>query len=164
MALRTRRLAPALDLSYDQPVYLSSGEGVWLMDSEGRRLLDASSSAVRFANISARGQTRSANSVVGLKVSTIPAHCSGPIQETPSSTSDATLFAFAASDSNTSRIRTAVCDSIQSAVSSFSCSYVPIRHFHGDLTPPRPGGSAYNHVFGEASRLCFSITRPRFPL
>ena len=41
MALRTRRLAPTLDLSYDQPVYLSSGEGVWLIDSEGRRLLDA---------------------------------------------------------------------------------------------------------------------------
>ncbi|MCP4250521.1 MAG: aminotransferase class III-fold pyridoxal phosphate-dependent enzyme, partial [bacterium] len=41
MALRRRRLAPTLDLSYDQPVYLSRGEGVWLIDSEGRRLLDA---------------------------------------------------------------------------------------------------------------------------
>jgi 4-aminobutyrate aminotransferase-like enzyme/Ser/Thr protein kinase RdoA (MazF antagonist) len=41
MALRMRRLAPTLDLSYDQPVYLSSGEGVWLTDRDGRRLLDA---------------------------------------------------------------------------------------------------------------------------
>jgi len=41
MKLRKRRLGPTLDLSYDPPVYLSSGEGVWLIDSDGRRLLDA---------------------------------------------------------------------------------------------------------------------------
>ena len=41
LALRRLRLAPSLDLSYEQPVHLSTGEGVWLIDSEGRRLLDA---------------------------------------------------------------------------------------------------------------------------
>ena len=40
-ALRERRLAPSLHLSYDQPVHLSKGEGVWLIDSDGTRLLDA---------------------------------------------------------------------------------------------------------------------------
>ncbi len=41
LALRVRRLAPTLHLSYDQPVHLSKGEGIWLIDSDGRRLLDA---------------------------------------------------------------------------------------------------------------------------
>jgi 4-aminobutyrate aminotransferase-like enzyme/Ser/Thr protein kinase RdoA (MazF antagonist) len=41
VALRERRLAPSLYLSYDQPVRLSKGQGVWLIDSDGRRLLDA---------------------------------------------------------------------------------------------------------------------------
>jgi 4-aminobutyrate aminotransferase-like enzyme len=41
ITLRKRRLGPTLDLSYDPPVYLSSGEGMWLIDSDGRRLLDA---------------------------------------------------------------------------------------------------------------------------
>jgi 4-aminobutyrate aminotransferase-like enzyme/Ser/Thr protein kinase RdoA (MazF antagonist) len=41
MTLRKRRLAPSLRLSYDEPVHLRSGEGVWLYDSDGTRLLDA---------------------------------------------------------------------------------------------------------------------------
>jgi 4-aminobutyrate aminotransferase-like enzyme/Ser/Thr protein kinase RdoA (MazF antagonist) len=41
MALRRARLGPALSLSYDEPVRLESGDGVWLMDVDGNRLLDA---------------------------------------------------------------------------------------------------------------------------
>ncbi len=41
LALRASRLGPALSLSYDKPVRLVSGEGVWLTDSDGNRLLDA---------------------------------------------------------------------------------------------------------------------------
>ena len=35
------RLGPALSLSYDEPVHLESGDGVWLTDVDGNRLLDA---------------------------------------------------------------------------------------------------------------------------
>jgi 4-aminobutyrate aminotransferase-like enzyme/Ser/Thr protein kinase RdoA (MazF antagonist) len=39
---RRRRLGAALtDLSYAQPVHVVRGEGVWLLDAHGRRLLDA---------------------------------------------------------------------------------------------------------------------------
>ena len=39
---RRRRLGAALtDLSYTQPVHVMRGEGVWLVDANGRRLLDA---------------------------------------------------------------------------------------------------------------------------
>ncbi len=38
---RSRLLGPSLALSYDDPVRLASAEGVWLVDTEGRRLLDA---------------------------------------------------------------------------------------------------------------------------
>ncbi len=41
LALRRARLGPALGLSYDDPVRLESGNGVWLTDVEGNRLLDA---------------------------------------------------------------------------------------------------------------------------
>ncbi len=41
MALRRARLGPALSLSYDEPVRLASGSGVWLTDVDGNRLLDA---------------------------------------------------------------------------------------------------------------------------
>jgi 4-aminobutyrate aminotransferase-like enzyme len=41
MALRRARLGPALSLSYDDPVRLASGSGVWLTDVDGNRLLDA---------------------------------------------------------------------------------------------------------------------------
>ncbi len=41
LSLRRARLGPALSLSYDDPVRLESGEGVWLMDVDGNRLLDA---------------------------------------------------------------------------------------------------------------------------
>ncbi len=41
LALRRARLGPALSLSYDEPVRLESGEGVWLTDVDGNRLLDA---------------------------------------------------------------------------------------------------------------------------
>ena len=41
MALRRQRLAPSLRLSYDQPVHLTRGEGVWLIEGDGTRLLDA---------------------------------------------------------------------------------------------------------------------------
>jgi 4-aminobutyrate aminotransferase-like enzyme/Ser/Thr protein kinase RdoA (MazF antagonist) len=41
LALRHARLGPALSLSYDEPVHLVSGEGVWLTDADGNRLLDA---------------------------------------------------------------------------------------------------------------------------
>jgi 4-aminobutyrate aminotransferase-like enzyme/Ser/Thr protein kinase RdoA (MazF antagonist) len=41
MALRKQRLAPSLSLSYDKPVHLSRGEGVWLIENDGTRLLDA---------------------------------------------------------------------------------------------------------------------------
>jgi 4-aminobutyrate aminotransferase-like enzyme len=42
-ALRLRRslLGPALSLSYQAPVRLDSGEGVWLRSTDGERLLDA---------------------------------------------------------------------------------------------------------------------------
>ncbi|HEY7468265.1 MAG TPA: aminotransferase class III-fold pyridoxal phosphate-dependent enzyme [Acidimicrobiia bacterium] len=39
--LRRERLGPALELSYHDPVRASRGEGVWLIDHDGRRLLDA---------------------------------------------------------------------------------------------------------------------------
>jgi 4-aminobutyrate aminotransferase-like enzyme/Ser/Thr protein kinase RdoA (MazF antagonist) len=39
---RYRLLGPALtDLTYEQPVHVVRGEGVWLFDADGRRLLDA---------------------------------------------------------------------------------------------------------------------------
>lgn len=41
LALRRARLGPALSLSYDDPVRLESGNGVWLTDVDGNRLLDA---------------------------------------------------------------------------------------------------------------------------
>lgn len=41
MSLRADRLGPALSLSYAQPVRLDSGDGVWLTDTDGHRLLDA---------------------------------------------------------------------------------------------------------------------------
>jgi 4-aminobutyrate aminotransferase-like enzyme/Ser/Thr protein kinase RdoA (MazF antagonist) len=41
LALRRARLGPALSLTYDTPVHLDSAEGVWLVDTDGNRLLDA---------------------------------------------------------------------------------------------------------------------------
>ncbi len=41
VAHRRDRLGPALALSYAEPVRLESGDGVWLTDTDGRRLLDA---------------------------------------------------------------------------------------------------------------------------
>jgi len=41
LRLRHERLGPALDLSYDEPVRLDRGEGVWLIEDGDRRLLDA---------------------------------------------------------------------------------------------------------------------------
>ena len=41
LSLRRARLGPALSLSYDDPVRLESGNGVWLTDVDGNRLLDA---------------------------------------------------------------------------------------------------------------------------
>jgi len=41
LRLRHQRLGPALGLSYDDPVRLDRGEGVWLIEHGGRRLLDA---------------------------------------------------------------------------------------------------------------------------
>lgn len=41
VALRERRLSPSLQLTYEAPVRLSEGRGLWLIDSDGRRLLDA---------------------------------------------------------------------------------------------------------------------------
>jgi len=38
---RRQRLGPELELSYDEPVHVVRGEGVWLIDDEGRSLLDA---------------------------------------------------------------------------------------------------------------------------
>jgi 4-aminobutyrate aminotransferase-like enzyme/Ser/Thr protein kinase RdoA (MazF antagonist) len=39
---RRRLLGPALtDLTYREPVHVTRGEGVWLVDAQGRRLLDA---------------------------------------------------------------------------------------------------------------------------
>ncbi|MBW2540633.1 MAG: aminotransferase class III-fold pyridoxal phosphate-dependent enzyme [Deltaproteobacteria bacterium] len=37
---RSRALAPAYELFYDDPVHLVRGEGVWLFDNDGRRYLD----------------------------------------------------------------------------------------------------------------------------
>ena len=37
---RSRALAPAYELFYDEPVHLVRGEGVWLFDIDGRRYLD----------------------------------------------------------------------------------------------------------------------------
>ncbi len=41
LELRRRRLGPSLSLTYDEPVHLDSAEGVWLIDVNGNRLLDA---------------------------------------------------------------------------------------------------------------------------
>lgn len=41
IALRKDRLGPALSLTYHRPVMLDRGEGVWLIDTDGNRLLDA---------------------------------------------------------------------------------------------------------------------------
>jgi 4-aminobutyrate aminotransferase-like enzyme/Ser/Thr protein kinase RdoA (MazF antagonist) len=41
LALRRARLGPALSLTYDNPVRLVSGNGVWLADAGGNELLDA---------------------------------------------------------------------------------------------------------------------------
>ncbi len=41
VAAREATLGPALSLSYDEPVRLVAGEGVWLEDTDGNRLLDA---------------------------------------------------------------------------------------------------------------------------
>ncbi len=41
VSARSAALGPALSLSYDEPVRLASGEGVWLFDTDGNRLLDA---------------------------------------------------------------------------------------------------------------------------
>jgi 4-aminobutyrate aminotransferase-like enzyme/aminoglycoside phosphotransferase (APT) family kinase protein len=38
---RRQRLGPELELSYDDPVHVVRGEGVWLIDDTGRSLLDA---------------------------------------------------------------------------------------------------------------------------
>ena len=38
---RRQRLGPELELSYDKPVHVVRGEGVWLIDDTGRSLLDA---------------------------------------------------------------------------------------------------------------------------
>ena len=49
LALRQERLGPALSLSYDDPVHLASGDGVWLTDVDGNRLLDAYNRCRRWA-------------------------------------------------------------------------------------------------------------------
>jgi 4-aminobutyrate aminotransferase-like enzyme/Ser/Thr protein kinase RdoA (MazF antagonist) len=41
LRLREQRLGPALGLTYDNPVRLDRGEGVWLIEEGGHRLLDA---------------------------------------------------------------------------------------------------------------------------
>jgi 4-aminobutyrate aminotransferase-like enzyme/Ser/Thr protein kinase RdoA (MazF antagonist) len=42
LAVRRRRvLGPSLRLSYDEPLHIVRGEGVWLYDRDGRRYLDA---------------------------------------------------------------------------------------------------------------------------
>ena len=41
IARRSRLLGPDYRLFYDQPVQFVRGEGVWLYDADGRRLLDA---------------------------------------------------------------------------------------------------------------------------
>jgi len=38
---RRKRLGPNLELSYDNPIHVVRGEGVWLIDDKGRSLLDA---------------------------------------------------------------------------------------------------------------------------
>ena len=38
---RRQRLGPNLELSYDKPLHIVRGEGVWLIDATGRSLLDA---------------------------------------------------------------------------------------------------------------------------
>jgi 4-aminobutyrate aminotransferase-like enzyme len=38
---RRLRLGPSLELSYTHPVHARRGQGVWMIDGEGRRLLDA---------------------------------------------------------------------------------------------------------------------------
>jgi 4-aminobutyrate aminotransferase-like enzyme len=46
-ARRRRSLAPGLGLSYDAPLHLVSGEGVWLRDADGREYLDAYNNVVQ---------------------------------------------------------------------------------------------------------------------
>jgi 4-aminobutyrate aminotransferase-like enzyme/Ser/Thr protein kinase RdoA (MazF antagonist) len=41
MEHRRQRLGPGLELSYDRPLHLVRGEGVWLIDASGRPFLDA---------------------------------------------------------------------------------------------------------------------------
>ena len=38
---RRQRLGPGLELSYDNPLHVVRGEGVWLIDAAGRSFLDA---------------------------------------------------------------------------------------------------------------------------
>jgi 4-aminobutyrate aminotransferase-like enzyme/Ser/Thr protein kinase RdoA (MazF antagonist) len=38
---RRQRLGPSLELSYDNPIHVVRGEGVWLIDATGRSFLDA---------------------------------------------------------------------------------------------------------------------------
>jgi len=46
LATRRRVLAPGLHLSYEAPLHLVSGDGVWLRDAAGRRYLDAYNNVV----------------------------------------------------------------------------------------------------------------------
>jgi 4-aminobutyrate aminotransferase-like enzyme/Ser/Thr protein kinase RdoA (MazF antagonist) len=41
LEMRRHRLGPSLALTYEHPVHVRRGEGVWMVDSEGNRLLDA---------------------------------------------------------------------------------------------------------------------------
>jgi 4-aminobutyrate aminotransferase-like enzyme/Ser/Thr protein kinase RdoA (MazF antagonist) len=41
LELRRHRLGPSLALTYEHPVHARRGEGVWMVDSDGNRLLDA---------------------------------------------------------------------------------------------------------------------------
>jgi 4-aminobutyrate aminotransferase-like enzyme len=40
LSRRRQALAPAYELSYDEPIHIVRGEGGWLFDADGRRYLD----------------------------------------------------------------------------------------------------------------------------
>ena len=47
LSRRVRSIAPGLRLSFDSPLYLVSGDGVWVQDAEGRRYLDGYNNVVQ---------------------------------------------------------------------------------------------------------------------
>jgi 4-aminobutyrate aminotransferase-like enzyme/Ser/Thr protein kinase RdoA (MazF antagonist) len=50
MKVRKRHLSPGLRLSYERPLHVTDGEGVWLAGADGRRYLDAYNNVVQIGH------------------------------------------------------------------------------------------------------------------